>query len=251
MSRDLLNNRSEIVYDTISFSAFMDSWDQMSIFSTVNFVTENDPYPPALKAEHPQMIPGLEIAHLMARKLTIFYLVSITEAYAKDALTELIDRRVRGINFLLMGSPMPHNEDEDIAIEVNLAEAEDNNENSFHIFSKITRDYIKRETHNNNLQDSLRLLKNLFGVEIQDEVMHATKWAKLKKHRNDIVHHRAYSRDESLYPIAKNQSPTIRDMSFSPDTIKQVSIDAFEFAYAIESGICKSLSTSAHHRRSV
>jgi hypothetical protein len=243
----MLNKRSEVLFETCSFSSFIDSWEEMSAFSTYTQSTDNDPWRYVDNVEYSKLIPLMKIAHSMSTKLTIVYLVAIAEAYFKDVLTELLDRRVREINQLLMGNPVPSNEEEGIIIEIELAQAEDDRENSFHIFSKTTRDYINTKTRQNTLTESLALLKSMFRIEIKDKNMHVSKWNELKKLRNNIIHHKAYSKEKFLFAEA-NQGHTIKDISISPDTLRQALYDVFELAYAIESGICKSLSISNPRR---
>jgi|GEM_PF-4743141 len=238
------DNHSDLVYETLSFDAFMDSWDELSVFSQLNYVTENDPWTFIDEAGASHLLPALKISQSVAAKLTMVYLVSIAEVYVKDALTELLDRRIRKINFSLMGSPMPSNENEDVEIEISLAAAEDDKRNPFFMFSDTTRKYISDHTRNRTVEHCLDLLESLFGIEVQDRKKHEKKWEKAKKLRNKIVHHRAYSRDNILY----QPHLTISDILIPPKRIQQASAEVFEFTYAIESGICKSVPGNHRHR---
>ena len=178
---------------------------------------------------------------MLCNPLWYWLLQESTKFRATFKLMELTDRRIKKINHSLMGKPVPTNEEEDITIEIELEEAEYNRNNPFHSFAEMTRDYIKSKTRRDTLKESVNLLKKLFGVEIQDKDVHFGRWEKLRKLRNNIVHHRGYSKKKVLFSITKDQTHTIDDISVSSEQIVQAMDDMFNFAYAIETGIHKSL----------
>ena len=249
----MTNNLTSLTVETIAFSEFQNSYEEIEAYCLLTLSTINDPWFPSdieqikfVKNQEKntknffQMLPILKTGHSIATKLAIVYLAAIVEAYTKDALMELTDRRIKRINHTLMGKPIPTNEEEDIIIDIELEEAEQNSDNPFYMFAEKTREYIQSRINRNTVRESLKFLKNLFRVEIQNKDIHLCKWDNLRKLRNNIVHHRRYSKEKFSFPTTKSQH-TIDDISISPDQIKQALDDIFNFVYAIEFGIFKSL----------
>jgi len=64
----------------------------------------------------------------VAARLGIVYLVAVMEAYATDIVFELLERKIRAVNQELLAQPAPRDMDQDIWNEIQLEEAELNNQ---------------------------------------------------------------------------------------------------------------------------
>ena len=175
----------------------------------------------------------------VANKLGVVYLVAVMEAYMKDVLIELLDKRIRRVNQDLLNQPAPTSEDEDIMNEINLEEAEISKDNPFHMFSEISKEYVQSRTRQDTLRNSLRLLEKYFGREIQDGESHLKKWQVLKDLRNRIVHHKGYARKKTMPIIIKDDTQTIDEISVDKNYLMTAVDDMHEFALAVESNITK------------
>lgn len=103
----MTNNLTSLTVETIAFSEFQNSYEEIKAYCLLTLSTINDPWSPSdieqikfVKDQEKntknffQMLPILKTGHSIATKLAIVYLAAIVEAYTKDALMELTDRRM-------------------------------------------------------------------------------------------------------------------------------------------------------------
>ena len=254
----MTNKINSCIVETFAFSAFRNSYEEIKCYcfltqstnsapwslddiEQIKFVKDQEKKP----AQFAQLLPIFKTGHSIAIKLSIVYLAAVVEAYAKDVLVELTDRRIRKLNHILMGSPIPKSEDEDIIIDIELEDAEKDSSSQFYIFAEKTRDFIKEKINHNTVITSLKLLKSLYGIEIQEKDKHLLRWENIKKLRNNIVHHRGYSKEKFTFTTIKGVNNTRNDISVSSDHVKQALDDMFNFVYSIELSIFNSI----HNKR--
>jgi hypothetical protein len=173
----------------------------------------------------------------VAARLGIVYLVAIMEAYATDIVFELLERKIKIVNQEMLQLPGPTSEDEDIMNEIQLEQAELNKDSPFYLFSEIAKEHIQQRRRQQTLKSMIDVLKQYFGVVIENRDKHFANWDKLQKLRKQIVHHRASSRKRSNPIIVKDDTQTLDEIVVVKDTL-MTNIDLmYSFAVAVEEGI--------------
>ena len=106
----MTNKLTSLVVETFAFSEFQNSYEEIKAYCLLTLSTISEPWSSSdikqikfAKDQEKnmknffQVLPILKTGHSIATKLTIVYLATIVEAYTKDALMELTDRRIKRI----------------------------------------------------------------------------------------------------------------------------------------------------------
>jgi hypothetical protein len=240
-----------LAVETRAFWAFQKSHDDLMAFYlltqtpglNIGSAINSDNWVSNLELDESMMRSLVRIAGTgksIAAKLAIVYLVAIMEAYVKDALLELLNRKARETNYQLMGKPVPTDELEDIGIEIELEEMKEKTEYPSYLLAKFSRAYVEQQTRNDAVNKGIKLLKDYFDISMEDVQDHRRKLDEVKELRNSIVHHRG-PEHQLLTFGAKEESKTIDEVVISPEYLSGALKDVFNFAYAIERGIFDSL----------
>jgi hypothetical protein len=170
----------------------------------------------------------------IAGNLAIVYLVSIMEAYVKDAAYELLNNKISQVTFKLIGDPVVTTEDEDIMRWVALDDEENDETTPFYFVSNLARKQAESLLRNESVENGIKFLERNFGISIHDKALHLKHWSEIKKSRNVIVHSKASAKHKSSLDRATRHSAA---EPIDPEQVKRWLEWVFEFARDIDLAI--------------
>jgi hypothetical protein len=170
----------------------------------------------------------------IAGNLAIVYLVSIMEAYVKDAAYELLNNKISEVAHKLIGDPVVTTEDEDIMRWLAVDDEENDETKPFYFVTKLAREQAKSLLRNDSVVNGIKFLEKSFGIIIHDRELHLKHWSEIKIKRNVIVHSSASPERKSILDRATRRSEA---EPINPDQVKKWLASVFEFASDIELAI--------------
>src|SRR5215211_3027700 len=216
------------VNPTIAFWSMLESHGELRAFFFITQADLEKQFNESNNPDHRGLLEMWRRGSAVANKLGVVYLVAVMEAYMKDVLMELLDKRIRRVNQDLLNQPAPTSEDDDIMNEIHLEQAEMSKDNPFYMFSEISKEWVRTRTRQDTLRNSLKLLEKYFGREIQDRESHLKKWQVLNDLRNRIVHHKGYARKKTWPIVIKDDTETIDEISVDKTSLMAAVDDMHE-----------------------